>query len=215
MKRDDKFIRRAMQLYLVTDQTWVITSLYEDVEKALEGGVTCVQIREKNLSQDIYIQEAKSLKKLCKKYHVPFIVNDNVDVALMMGADGVHVGQSDACAHDVRVRIGNDKILGVSVQNVEQAIKAQSDGADYLGVGAMFSTTTKLDAQTVSHEELKKICETVTIPVVAIGGINEQNLVKLSDSHVDGIAVVSAILASSHITKTTQKLLQTVQEKLL
>lgn len=143
------------------------------------------------------------MKRLCQKYHVPLIINDNVDVLLESDADGIHVGQSDMNAQDVRKRIGSDKILGVSVQTVQQAMKAQQDGADYLGVGAVFSTKTKKNAMEVDFTTLKTICDIVDIPIVAIGGIDEKNMTDLKGTHIDGIAVVSAIMAQDDIEKAT------------
>jgi thiamine-phosphate pyrophosphorylase len=176
------------------------------VEKALKGGATLVQLREKELEFEKFIEEAKEIKELCKKYRVPFIVNDNVDIANAADADGIHVGQNDMeCGH-VRERIGRDRILGVSVQTVEQAVSAEKRGADYLGVGAVFPTGSKADAEYVSYETLKKICQAVSIPVVAIGGINKDNILKLSGSGICCIAVISAIFAQSDIARSTAQL---------
>ncbi len=191
--------KKTMRLYAVTDRAWLgDETLPGQVEKALKGGATCIQLREKNLPHEEFLAEAITLQALCKKYHVPFIVNDDVDIAIKSGADGVHVGQSDMEAKNVRSLIGN-KILGVSVQTAEQAIKAQKDGADYLGVGAVFSTSTKPDADSVSLCELKKITDSVDIPVVAIGGISKENMLSLKGSGIDGVALVSAIFASDNI----------------
>lgn len=206
MKRDD--IQKAMCLYLVTDQRWVHNSFYEDIEKALVGGVTCVQIREKHLNKEAFIKEAIDIKQLCHQYHVPLIINDNVDVMIASDADGIHVGQSDMAAQDVRKLIGPNKILGVSVQTVEQAQIAYNAGADYLGVGAVFSTSTKDDAVEVHQQTLKEICRVVPVPIVAIGGINEENISYLTHSGIDGVAVVSAIMAQDDIEKATRLLKQ-------
>lgn len=206
MKRDD--IQKAMCLYLVTDQRWVHNSFYEDIEKALVGGVTCVQIREKHLNKEAFIKEAIDIKQLCHQYHVPLIINDNVDVMIASDADGIHVGQSDMAAQDVRKLIGPNKILGVSVQTVEQAQIAYNAGADYLGVGAVFSTSTKDDAVEVHQQTLKEICRAVPVPIVAIGGINEENISYLTHSGIDGVAVVSAIMAQDDIEKATRLLKQ-------
>ena len=176
------------------------------VEKALKGGATFVQLREKKLDEESFLQEAIEIKELCKKYNVPFVINDNVDIALKMDADGVHVGQSDMEAGDVRKKIGNDKIIGVSAQTVEQAIKAQERGADYLGVGAVFPTGSKDDAEDVSYDTLKAICQAVDIPVIAIGGITKDNVKELSGSGICGIAVISAIFAQENIEEATSKL---------
>lgn len=166
--------KKDLLLYAVTDRNWLHgETLYEQVEKALKGGATFVQLREKQLDQEHFLEEAKEIKKLCKQYHVPFVINDNVEIAVLMDADGVHVGQSDMEAGNVRKMLGDDKIIGVSAQTVEQAVLAQQRGADYLGVGAVFPTGSKDDADDVSYETLKAICEAVQIPVIAIGGISK------------------------------------------
>ena len=196
-----------MLLYAVTDRMWTgAKTLMEQVEEALKGGVTCVQLREKELEEKDFLEEAYRIKEICKKYKVPFIINDNVDVMICCQADGIHVGQSDMKARQVRNLVGEDKILGVSVQTVEEAIEAKQAGADYLGVGAMFPTSTKPDAQDVSYETLKEICEAVDIPVVAIGGINKENIEKLSGTKVDGVALVSAIFAADNIEMECKEL---------
>ncbi len=192
--------KEAMLLYAVTDRTWIGNqTLIEQVEEAIKGGVTCVQLREKELEEEAFLSEAIELKNICSRYQVPFIINDDVEVAIKCGADGIHVGQKDMEAGNVRAMVGEDMIIGVSVQTVEQALAAQKAGADYLGVGAVFTTTTKLDANSVSHETLKEICDTVSIPVVAIGGINKSNILGLSGTGVDGVALVSAIFAAKDI----------------
>ena len=169
-----------LRLYAITDRHWLNgETLYQQVEKALKGGVTFLQLREKNLDEEDFMKEARKIKALCKKYKVPLIINDNVEIAREIDADGVHVGQSDMEAGDVRDRLGPDKIIGVSARTVEQALLAQAHGADYLGVGAVFSTSTKSDAKNVSHETLKEICKAVRIPVVAIGGITRDNVKEL------------------------------------
>ncbi len=194
--------KKAMLLYAVTDRMWLgEKTLAEQVESALKGGVTCVQLREKNLDDASFLAEALEIKKLCGKYNVPFIVNDNVDIARKCGADGVHVGQSDMEAGNVRSILGDDMIIGVSVHNVEEAFAAVSRGADYLGVGAVFSTSTKLDAGSVSKETVRAICDAVSVPVVAIGGISKENIAELSGSGVDGVALVSAIFSVEDIEK--------------
>ncbi len=208
MKEDS--IQQAMCLYLVTDQRWVHHSFYEDIEEALKGGVTCVQLREKHMDNQSFIEEAKEVKKLCEKYHVPFIINDNVEVMLAVDGDGIHVGQHDMQAKDVRKRIGPNKILGVSVHSVEQAVSAYQAGADYLGVGAVFSTQTKDDAVVVDKQTLRDICDAVSIPVVAIGGIHHENIMALKDTGVAGVAVVSAILAQEHIQQSAIELKEQV-----
>ena len=192
-----KFDKQNLLLYAVTDRSWLgEKTLFQQVEEALQGGVTMLQLREKDLDEKSFMEEAAAVKALCARYQVPFLIDDNVPLALRCGADGVHVGQSDMEAGEVRARIGPDKILGVSAQTVSQAVLAQEAGADYLGVGAVFSTSTKLDADTVSIETLREICTAVKIPVVAIGGINEANLPKLTGSGISGVAVVSAIFSA-------------------
>ena len=199
--------KKDLLLYAVTDRSWLgEQTLYEQVEEALKGGATFVQLREKALDDDTFLAEAIEIQELCKKYNVPFVINDNVEIAIKMNADGVHVGQSDMEAGDVRALLGEDKILGVSAQTVEQAILAEQRGADYLGVGAVFHTGSKADADDVSHETLKAICEAVSIPVVAIGGIGKHNVLKLSGSGICGIAVISAIFAAEDITSATAEL---------
>ncbi len=197
----------AMRLYAVTDRAWLShQTLKEQVEEALKGGATCIQLREKELDERSFLEEAEELCALCRAYHVPFIVNDNVKIALACGADGIHVGQHDMQAGDVRKAIGDNMILGVSAQTVEQALEAERNGADYLGVGAVFATSTKLDADAVSHETLREICRAVSIPVVAIGGISKENIMQLSGTGVDGVALVSAIFASGDIENTCREL---------
>ena len=199
--------KEDMLLYAVTDRHWLDgETLYSQVEKTLEGGTTFVQLREKELDEEHFLEEAKEIKKLCAKYNVPFVINDNVEIALEMDADGVHVGQSDMEAGDVRAKLGPDKIIGVSAQTVEQALLAQERGADYLGVGAVFHTDSKADAADVNHETLKAICEAVDIPVIAIGGISKDNVGELAGSGICGIAVISAIFAEKDIKGATQEL---------
>lgn len=202
-----KFAKEDLLLYAVTDRHWLKDETLENqVEKALQGGATFLQLREKSLDDDIFLAEAKEIQKLCKKYQVPFVINDNVDIALAIDADGVHVGQSDMEALDVRKRLGPDKIIGVSAQNVQQALLAQKHGSDYLGVGAVFPTGSKDDAEDVSFETLKAICQAVDIPVIAIGGITKENVSELKGSGICGIAVISAIFAQKDIKAATKEL---------
>ncbi|MCM1204495.1 MAG: thiamine phosphate synthase [Bacteroidales bacterium] len=201
-------IREAMCLYAVTDSMWLKgRALPEVVEEALRGGATFIQIREKELSYDDFLIRAAEVKKITDKYGVPYVVNDEVEIAKAVHADGVHIGQSDKALTEARMILGSDKIIGVSVQTVEQALEAERNSADYLGVGSVFTTSTKADAEDVSLEMLREICDAVSIPVVAIGGITGYNIVKLGGTHVDGVAVVSAIFAAENIERDTAELL--------
>ena len=199
--------KNRMLLYAVTDRMWVgRQTLYEQVESALKGGVTCVQLREKELDEGEFLEEAIRIRRLCREYHVPFIINDNVEIAVKSGADVIHVGQHDQKALEVRKQIGEKMILGVSAQTVEQAVEAEREGADYLGVGAVFSTSTKPDASAVSKETLRAICKSVSVPVVAIGGISKKNMMELSGSGADGVALVSAIFSADDIERECREL---------
>ena len=202
-------------LYAVTDRHWLDgRRLIDVVRESLDGGVTMVQLREKTLEEGKFLEEAKELQALCRERGVPFLVNDNVEIAREMNADGVHVGQSDMEALDVRAILGPDKILGVSAQTVEQAVLAEKHGADYLGVGAVFPTGSKDDADDVSYDTLKAICRAVSIPVVAIGGITQQNVEKLAGSGICGVAVISAIYAAKDVKAAAADLKATVKEML-
>ena len=205
-----RFDKDDLLLYAVTDRTWLGPgeTLDQAVEAALKGGTTFVQVREKHLDEDAFLEEARQLKILCRQYGVPFVVNDNVEIAMAADADGVHVGQDDMEAGDVRRKIGPSKILGVSVQTVEQALLAQERGADYLGVGAVFATGSKDDADDVSHDTLQAICEAVDIPVVAIGGISKENVGQLAGRGLAGIAVISAIFGQPDIEAAAADLKQ-------
>ena len=204
-------LTESLLLYAVTDRHWLAgRTLAEVVRESLEGGVTFLQLREKELDDGQFYEEAVELQKMAKEYGVPFVINDNVDIALRMDADGVHVGQSDMEAGDVRALLGPDKILGVSAQTVEQALLAEKRGADYLGVGAVFPTGSKDDADDVSFETLKAICDAVSIPVVAIGGITLGNTPELAGSGICGIAVISAIYAQKDIKKAAAELKEAV-----
>lgn len=195
-----KFAESMLRLYAVTDRSWLGTqTLYEQVESALRGGATCVQLREKELDRAAFLKEALELKTLCARYHVPLLINDNVELALEVDADGVHVGQEDMDARDVRSLLGKDKILGVTAKTVEQALRAQQAGADYLGSGAVFGSTTKTNAKPMSRELLQTICRSVSIPVVAIGGIHSGNISALEGTGIRGAAVVSGIFAAPDI----------------
>lgn len=202
-----KFDEKQLRLYAVTDRSWVgKQSLYEQVEDALKGGVTCVQLREKTLDEDHFLKEAREIRQLCRRYGVPFLINDNLEVAIACGADGVHVGQDDLPVTEVRRRVGDSMIVGVSAHNAEEAKRAMDGGADYLGAGAVFGTTTKSNVTPLSHATLREICEAVEIPVVAIGGITKDNLLRLHGTGVSGVAVVSAIFAAQDIRAACREL---------
>ena len=207
--------KQNMLLYAVTDRAWVgKQSLCEQVEAALRGGVTCVQLREKELDEAAFLAEAKEISALCRRYGVPFFVNDNVDIAIACGADGVHVGQEDMAAAQVRRRVGDGMMIGVSVHSVEEAVEAVKSGADCLGVGAMFSTSTKADASVLPREVLRDICNAVDVPVVAIGGIGKGNLMQLAGTGVDGVALVSAIFGAADIVAEC-RLLRALSEEMV
>lgn len=208
-----KFSKNMLLLYAVTDRSWTQNqTLYEQVEQALEGGVTIVQLREKNLSQEEFIKEAVKMKNLCHRYGVPLIINDNVDVALKSGADGVHVGIDDVPVAEIRKRTGEDFIIGATAKTVEQAQNAENSGADYLGVGAVFPSPTKKNAIRITTAKLKEICSSVSIPTVAIGGINYDNMLEIKGGGMDGIAVVSAIFSAADIKTATEKLKKKAKE---
>ena len=214
MKFTKDEIRKGMLLYAVTDQSWLKggQTLLSVCEGVLANGATFLQIREKDLDAAFFEAEAASLKALCARYGVPYVVNDSVEIALAIDADGVHVGQSDIRGRDIRKLMGPDKILGISAGTVEEAVAAERAGADYIGVGAVFGTSTKKDARNLTVEKLKEITNAVSIPVVAIGGINARNLMELSGSGVDGVAVVSAIFAAEDPGKATAELLTLTKE---
>lgn len=209
MKFTEHEIRKAMRLYAVTDSSWLREgeTLTEVVREVLKHGATFLQLREKNVEQDTLEKQARELKTLCEAYRVPFVVNDSVEVAMRCNADGVHVGQSDIQGRDIRQMIGPDKILGISAATVEEAVAAEKAGANYIGVGAVFDTSTKKHARTMSLERLRAITKGVKIPVVAIGGIHKGNIGQLCGSGVDGVAVVSAIFAAQDPGKATAQLL--------
>ena len=211
MKCDPK----DLLLYAVTDRHWLNgRTLVDVVRESLDGGVTMIQLREKSLDEGKFLEEAKELQALCRERHVPFIVNDNVDIALAMDADGVHVGQDDMEALDARAKLGPDKLIGVSAHTVEEALLAEKQGADYLGVGAVFPTSSKSDVGEMSYETLKAICKAVSIPVVAIGGISGENVGKLAGSGICGVAVISAIYAAKDVKAAAADLKATVKEML-
>ena len=208
-----KLTKEMMRLYAVTDRSWLRgQTLYEQVEKALIGGATLVQLREKELDEETFLREAIELAKLCHRYGVPLLINDNVEIARRSGADGVHVGQDDMEAASVRSILGSDMIVGVTAKTVEQALRAQEAGADYLGSGAVFGSSTKLNAKPMTKELLNAICHAVQIPVVAIGGINRQNILELAGTDISGVAVVSGIFAADDIAAECRHLRSIVQQ---
>ena len=203
--------KKNLLLYAVTDRSWLGTErLYSQVKKAIDGGVTFVQLREKELAQEAFYKEALEIQALCREKNIPFVINDNVALAKEIDADGVHVGQEDMEAGDVRSLLGPDKIIGVSAHSVEEALLAEKRGADYLGVGAAFSTNSKKDVSCISHETIRDICQAVQIPVIAIGGINETNVEELKGSGICGVAVISAIFAKKDITGAARTLRERV-----
>lgn len=196
-----------LRLYAVTDRAWVgKLTLPQQVEAALKGGATCVQLREKNLADSSILAEAREISALCKQYRVPFILNDNVALAAQCGADGVHLGQEDMDPAEARRILGPDAIIGVSAHNVAEAKAAVAAGADYLGCGAMFATTTKTNVTALPKETLRAICAAVSVPVVAIGGISKQNLLSLAHCGEAGVALVSAIFAAEDIEEECREL---------
>ena len=195
-----KLTNDMLRLYAVTDRAWLRgRTLFEQVEDALRGGATMVQLREKALDEDAFLREAIALAKLCHRYGVPLLINDNVEIARRSGADGVHVGQEDMAAAEVRGILGSDMIVGVTAKTVEQALRAQDAGADYLGSGAVFGSSTKLNAKPMTRETLSAITHAVSIPVVAIGGIHSGNILELAGTGIAGVAVVSGIFAAENI----------------
>lgn len=207
------FDKTNLLLYAVTDRSWLNgATLYDQVEAALKGGATFVQLREKELAESSYREEAGRIRDLCRSWRVPFVINDNVELAAELDADGVHVGQSDLEAETARRILGPDKIIGVSVKTVEQALKAQAAGAAYLGVGAVFPTQSKQDADSITRDALTGITRAVEIPVVAIGGIQEHNIMELTGCGVDGVAVISALFAQPDIRLATQRLKALVEQ---
>ena len=208
-----KFSKDMLLLYAVTDRSWTQTqTLYEQIEAALKGGVTIVQLREKNLPEEEFIAEAIRVKELCSRYNVPLIINDNADVALTSGADGVHVGIEDTPVAELRQKFGRDFIIGATAKTVEQAQSAEKSGADYLGVGAVFPSPTKKNAIRITAEKLKEICSSVSVPAVAIGGISFNNVSEIKGCGMSGIAVVSAIFASDDIQKAASELKEKAKE---
>lgn len=204
-------LKEQLLLYAVTDRAWVgRQTLLEQIEDAIMGGATLVQLREKDLEEAAFLREAIQARELCHRYHVPLIINDNVDVALQSGADGVHVGIEDAPVAEIRKRVGKHFIIGATAKTVQQAQLAEASGADYLGVGAVFPSPTKKSAIRITNEQLNEICASVAIPAVAIGGITRDNLSQLKGSRIDGVAVVSAIFAAEDVKTAAEQLKQEV-----
>ena len=208
-----KLDKSAMLLYAVTDSTWLNgRKLVDDVEDVLKAGATFIQLREKNATYEETVALAREIKKLTDKYHVPFVIDDNVEAAKEVDADGVHIGQSDTEAKRARDILGENKIIGVSAGNLKEAVDAEKNGADYIGIGAMFDTSTKKDHTDMTFEEAKKITDTVKIPVVAIGGINKNNILELKGTGIDGVAVISAIFAQPDRYSAAKELLKLSKE---
>ena len=208
-----EFHRDMLLLYAVTDRSWTgRQSLYDQIQAALEGGVTMVQLREKRLSAQALVEEAVEIKELCHRYHVPLIINDNVEAAVASGADGVHVGITDTPVAEIRKRAGGSFIIGATAKTVAQAIAAEQAGADYLGVGAVFPSPTKQNAIRITLAQLKQICSAVSIPAVAIGGISRENVAALAGGGMAGIAVVSAIFAGKNIQNAAAELNEMVRK---
>ena len=199
------FTGKNLLLYAVTEK-YPGRDFFVQIESALKGGITCLQLREKHLSKAEFIDEARIVKRLCEKYSVPLIINDDVEVALESASDGVHIGQDDGDAAEVRRIAGNRLIIGVSAHNVEEALAAEKAGADYLGCGAVFGSTTKSNVHVLPLETLKNIASAVKIPIVAIGGINENNMMRLAGSGINGVAVISAIFGAADIESKCQEL---------
>ena len=202
-----KIFKKNMILYAVTDRSWLKEkSLANQVEAAILGGATFIQMREKSLNIDDFLREALEIREVCNKYNIPFVIDDNVEIALKSGADGVHLGQNDMSITKAREILGSEKIIGATARTVEQALKAEAEGADYIGSGAVFTTSTKTDTVPLSFENLSEICNSVNIPVVAIGGICADNIKMLKGSGISGVAVVSAIFSAEDVKSATENL---------
>lgn len=206
-----KFDKEMLRLYAVTDRRWTgAQTLEQQIEEALQGGVTMLQLREKELPEQEFLQEAIRVRELCRRYQVPLIINDNVEVALKSGADGVHVGIEDAPVAEIRKKVPAGFIIGATCKTVEQAKKAEGAGADYMGVGAVFPSPTKTTAVRITREQLREICGAVQIPAVAIGGITGENMQELTGGGMAGMAVVSAVFGAKDIRKATEELKEKV-----
>ena len=202
-----KIFKKNMILYAVTDRSWLKEkSLANQVEAAILGGATFIQMREKSLNIDDFLREALEIREVCNKYNIPFVIDDNVEIALKSGADGVHLGQNDMSITKAREILGSEKIIGATARTVEQSLKAEAEGADYIGSGAVFTTSTKTDTVPLSFENLSEICNSVNIPVVAIGGICADNIKMLKGSGISGVAVVSAIFSAEDVKSATENL---------
>lgn len=212
---DREKLKREVLLYAVTDSRWCQgTRLEEQIEKALKGGISFLQLREKELSQKEFIEEGKRVLNLCRQYKVPLVINDDIEVAKIVGAEGVHLGQSDDSPALARKILGNDAIIGLSASTVEEAVSGRKQGADYIGAGAVFHTATKNNTRDLSEKALKSIVESINIPVVAIGGINENNMELLGNTGISGVALVSAVFSASDIEKKC-RILKEKAEKII
>lgn len=208
-----EFDKKKLLLYAVTDRRWLgEDTLCRQVEEAVRGGVTFIQLREKGMERRDFLKEALEIKDLCRRYGVPFVINDDVDIAAESDADGVHLGQGDMPPEEARKILGEDKIIGVSARTVEQAAAAEKNGADYIGAGSVFSTGSKADAVKISYDTLSAICSSVSIPVIAIGGVNADNVRGLSGSGICGIAAISAVFGQGDTRKAASKLKQIVEK---
>lgn len=208
-----KFKKEDLLLYAVTDRRWLNgETLYSQVEKAVKGGASFIQLREKELDKEQFLEEAKQIGKLCKHLGVPFVIDDDVEIAVGSDADGVHVGQNDMDICLVREKLGPDKIIGATVHTVEEALLAEAKGADYLGTGSAFSTGTKRDAKLLSHEIIGDICDAVEIPVIAIGGIDKNNVGKLQGRGLCGVAVISAVFGQTDIETAARELKEQISK---
>ena len=208
-------VRKMMKLYAVTDRAWTgKQTLFEQAEAAMRGGISCLQLREKNMDKDEFLKEALEMKELCRSYNVPLIVNDDPFIAVKSGADGVHIGQKDMSLKEAREITGNSIIIGVTAALPELAVKAEKEGADYIGSGAVFGSTTKTDAKPLSHDVLREITASVKIPVVAIGGITRDNMIKLAGTGIAGAALVSAIFSADDI-EAECRYLMTLSEQIV
>lgn len=211
-----KFTPECLKLYAVTDRSWLNgQTLLSQVEQALKGGTTMVQLREKTLSKEVFLAEACLMRELTRKYNVPLIINDNIEVALLSEADGVHIGQKDCSIQEARKYLGTDKIIGVTAKTPKQARLATEAGATYLGSGAVFGSGTKLDATPLSYETLQEICHSTPLPIVAIGGITEENILKLKGSPIAGVAVVSGLFKQPDIYQSARHLRELIETEIL